>query len=106
MRRVVMQNSEPGSTREATDRLIKILNSNYAKADLKQIADNATQLNTEERNQLLRILKYFEDLFADNLGEWETYPVYLELKPGSKPVNSKYHSVSRINNETFYKDLK
>ena len=46
---VFMQTADPASTREATDRLVKILEITYAKADLYQVADNATPLNTEER---------------------------------------------------------
>ena len=54
-----MQNAGTDSTREATERMFKILYSTYAKADLKQVADNATQLNAEERAQSLVILKEF-----------------------------------------------
>ena len=34
MREVVMQTAEPASTREATERMVKILDIAYAKADL------------------------------------------------------------------------
>ena len=78
----------------------------YAKIDLKQVADNTTHMNAEERTQLLRILEDFEDLFVGTLGDWDTDTINLELKTGSKPFNSKYYPVSRINNETFIKDLK
>ena len=44
---VVMQTVELASTREATDRMIKVLNVTYAKEDLNQIADNKTLVNTE-----------------------------------------------------------
>ena len=47
MHEVVMQTSEPASTIEATEILLKILDSTYAKAGLKQVADNATQINSE-----------------------------------------------------------
>ena len=59
MHEVVMWTAEPDSTREATEILVKIIDINYVKADLKQVADNATQLNSEERTQLLRLLEYF-----------------------------------------------
>ena len=42
-----MQTAEPDSAREATEKMVKILDSTYVKADLKQIANNATQLNSE-----------------------------------------------------------
>ena len=103
---LVMQTTEPASTREATERIVKILNSTYVKADLKQVSDNSTQLNAEEINQLLSLPKDFEDLFGVTLGDWATEPVDLELKPGSKPFNSRYYPVPRIDKETFRKYLK
>ena len=86
--------------------MVKILNSTYAKADLKQVADNAIQLNSEERTQLLIILEDFKELFDATLGYWDTEPVGLELKPGYKPFNGRYYPVPIINKEIFCKDLK
>ena len=63
-------------------------------------------MNAEERTQLLRLLKKFKDLFYGTLGDWDTEPVKLELNPGSKPFNSKYYLIPRINKDTFYKYLK
>ena len=45
MHELVMQTAEPVSTIEATERLVKILNSTFSKSDLKQVANNATQMN-------------------------------------------------------------
>ena len=106
MRKVVMRTAEPDSTHEATEQMVKTLDSNYAKADLKQVADNATKINAEERTQLLSILDEFYDLFDGTLGDWATEPVKLELKPDSKLFNSRYYPVPRINKETFKKELK
>ena len=86
--------------------MIKIIGSTYAKEDLKQAANNVTHLNAEERTLLLSLLEDFEDLFNGTLGDWATEPVDLELKPGSKPFNSRYYPVPRIDKETFRKDLK
>ena len=72
MRKVVMYNSEPASTKEATERMVKILDSIYAKAYLKCVADNASQMNSEERTLLLILIEDFEDLFDGTLGEWAT----------------------------------
>ena len=47
MREVFMQTAEPYSTREATEILVKIPNSTNAKSELKQLADNATHMNSE-----------------------------------------------------------
>ena len=46
IREGVVQISEPASTREATKLMVKIPNSNYAKADLEQLGANAIQINT------------------------------------------------------------
>ena len=74
---VVMQTAEPDSTQEATERMVKTLDSTYTKAELKQVANNKIQLNDEERTQLISIPEYFEDLFGGTLGEWTTEPVDL-----------------------------
>ena len=101
-----MQTTETVSTREATERLVKIPNSNYAKADIGQVAANTTQLNAEEITQRIRLLNCFEDLFDSLLGYWDTYPTDLELNPYSKPIHFKYYSVPIIKKVTFHKELK
>ena len=98
-----MQTAEPASTIEATEILLKIIDSTYEKAYLKQVADNATQLDAEERTQLLRLSKYFGGVFCGTLGDWDTESVGLEINPGSKPFNSKYYPFPIINRETFHK---
>ena len=60
MREVVMQNAEPDYTREATEILLQILDIIYENVDLEQVAYNSTQINAEERTQLLSIPGYFE----------------------------------------------
>ena len=44
---VVIQTAEPASTQEATEKMLKILDSTYAKADLEQVATNASHMNAE-----------------------------------------------------------
>ena len=102
----VMQAAEPASTQQATERMVKILDSIYVKVDLKQVADNATQINAEERNLLLSLIEDFEDLLDDTLRDLVTEPVNLELKPNFKPFNSRYYPVPIINTEFFRKELK
>ena len=81
--------------------MVKIIDSTYVNADLKQVANNSTQLNDEERTLLLSILDDFEDLFYGNLGDWFMEPVDLELNPGYNPFNSRYYPVPIINKEIF-----
>ena len=54
----------------------------------------------------LAISKIFEELFDGTLGDWATEPVDLELNLDSKPLNSRYYPVPRINKEFFRKELK
>ena len=63
MHEVSIQTSKPDSTRKATERLVKTVDSIYAKTELEKIATNATHLNEEEINRLLRLLQYSEDFF-------------------------------------------
>ena len=85
---------------------MKILDSTYVKAKLKQVADNATHMNDEERTQLIRILEDLNKCFDGTLGDWDTYPADLKPKPDSKLFNCKYYPVSSINKEMFCKELK
>ena len=73
-----MQTAELVSTKEATDRLVKILDSTFSKAELEHVATNATQLNYEQITQLISLLKDFEGLFDGTLGYWVTDTVDLE----------------------------
>ena len=57
MRNMVMKTEEPDSTREATIRVVKIIEIIYAKADLDKVAAVAVHLDNNQHNMLLSILK-------------------------------------------------
>ena len=99
------QTVEPIAMQEATERIVKILDSKYEKADLDEVAANAEQLNKPQQRKLLSLLKDFEDLFDGTLGHWETEPIDIELKPDHKPSSARYYPVPRINKATFKKEL-
>ena len=103
MHEVEMQTSLPVSTREDTNRLVKIIDITYVKADLEQVDANKNQLNAEEITQLLRLLKSFEDLFDGTIGDCDTEPVYLDSNPDYRLFNCKYYPVPLINRENFCK---
>ena len=79
------------ATREDTYRMVKFLDSTYAKSYLEQVSDNLVQMNADKRIKLLSLLNEFDDFFDGNIREWDTEPVDLELNINSKPVNSKYY---------------
>ena len=105
IRQIMTQTAEPIATQEATERIVKILDSKYEKADLDEVAANAEQLNKPQQRKLLSLLKDFEDLFDGTLGHWETEPIDIELKPDHKPSSARYYPVPRINKATFKKEL-
>ena len=103
MRKLVMQTSETASTREDTEQMVKTTDITYVKDDLKQVANNATNPNTEEITLLLSLLEEFEDLFDGTLGYWYTEPVHLELKADPKTFTSRYYTVPRTSKDFFSK---
>ena len=52
-----------GSVRESTDRIKRILDATYEKADLEKITSECQHLNVEERESLLTLLTKYEPLF-------------------------------------------
>ncbi len=55
---------EPKSTLEAMQRIVKILDAKYEKADLNAvIADNSKHLSIPDQEKLLKLLTEIEDLF-------------------------------------------
>ena len=69
MREVFMQTAEPVSTREATERMVNILDSTYVNEKLKHVAYNASQINANKRTMLLSLLDDFGELFYGTLGD-------------------------------------
>ena len=63
------------------------------------------QLYENQREKLLSLLTEFEDLLDNTLVKWDTTPDDLDVKTISKPFNARYYMVTKINNETFHKDL-
>jgi hypothetical protein len=84
------KSKEPRSIEEATQRVVRILDANYKKADLQAIVrDNCTHLSSNDQTKLLRLLTEFEPLFDGTLGAWRTTPVTFELKEGAKPYHGR-----------------
>ena len=72
---------EPVNTKNATQRVVEILDATYKKADLRAVVDaTGPHLSLQDKNKLLELLKEFEELFDGTLGDWKTEPVSFELK--------------------------
>ena len=86
---------------------MKILDANYEKADLPSIVENnCLHLSLQQRTELLNLLMEFEKLFDRTLGEWDTDPVSLELKDGTKPYSYKLCPVPRLPKICYKKKYK
>ena len=92
-------------TQEATDRMIKILDSNYQKANLKEIVRAAKHLNEMEKNLLYNLLIKFADIFDGTLGEWRKDPVDFELIDGAHPHSQRNYPIPHLYKEVFKKEL-
>ena len=97
---------EPQSTAEATQRMVKILDAKYEKADLQAIVrDKCAHLKPKEKALLLELLMDFEPLFDGTLGTWKTAPVSIELKEGAKPYHGLAFPIPRIYKETIMHEV-
>ena len=78
IRSTILHLIEQRSTRETTERVVKILDSKYERANLEIVA-NAKNLEKGQKKMLLKLLKQYKTLFDGTLGRWNTTPVNIEL---------------------------
>ena len=98
---------EPSSTKQATERVVKILDAKYEKADLpKVVEENCPNLTNSQKEALLKVLTRHESMFEGKLGTWDKEFVNFELKPGAKPFRGRAFPVPRIHRDTIKKELK
>ena len=67
--KIIQSTKEPIVMQKATDRIVKILDSNYHKADLQQVVAKATHLSDSKRDKLYDLLLQYKDLFDRTLGK-------------------------------------
>ena len=74
---------------DSTERIKRILDAHYEKADLDKLTASYTHLQETERNELNQLLKKYEYLFDGTLGKWKTEPIDIELKENVNPYHAK-----------------
>ena len=84
------------STNEMQDRVTRILDAKYEKADLSQLCSQQKHLSTHEQGLLLKVLKNYEHLFDGTLGEWKGTGVSFELKADAKPYHAKPYPIAHV----------
>ena len=98
--------TEPKTVQNATNRVTKILDAQYEKANLAEVVKkHCCHLSAARRKQILEVLTQFEDLFDGTLGDFLTEPVHLELKEGTQPKHHKPFPVPKIHEVTLKKEL-
>ena len=94
------------STREATKRTIEILDANYQKANLPEvIRETCGHLSSADQSKLLRLLKQYEELFDGTLGDFQTEPVKLNLKPGATPYHGRPYPIPQSQLAVFKNEV-
>ncbi len=97
---------EPLSTEQATQRVVRILDASYKKADIQAVVDSCSHLSSKEKNMLLMLLTDFEPLFDGTLGAWKTTPVSFKLKEGARPYHGRAFPIPRVHKETIMKEIR
>lgn len=96
------ETQEPAHVKDANKRVTHILDAKYEKADLPAIVkEQCAHLAESEQQALLALLTDYEDLFDGTLGDFDTEPVNLELKPDAQPVHSRPFPVPRVHEQTL-----
>jgi hypothetical protein len=96
---------EPEAVQHATDRIKKILDANYEKADPHEIAAAQDHLTPEQQEQLEQLLHKYESLTDGTLGQWVGDPYEIQLKPGAKPYHAKAFPVPRVHLDVFKREI-
>ena len=89
------------------ERIQSIVEAKYSPADLESIVQDCAEITTEEKQQLLSLLKKYDQLFDGTLGTWKTEPIELELKdPNSKPYHAKPYPVPRSQEQKLKDEIR
>ena len=82
-----------------------ILDARYEFTDVKDVIDQLTHLNTQQKADLLQVSMENAQMFNGTLGIYPHKKVHLELDPNAKPVHARPYPVPCIHLSTFKKEL-
>ena len=88
-----------------TDRVAKILDAKYKPADLKELTDNLSQLNDNQKDILHNRLNKRCDLFNGTLGLWKWSLYKIKLQDGAKPYHNRPYSIQHSYKQMFKKEV-
>ena len=84
-----------------TERIKRILDAKYEKANLSKIVREAIHLKTCEQDKLYEVLKKYEILFDGTLGKWEGEPYHIDLRDNVTPFHAKPFSIPKMYEHTL-----
>ena len=93
--------SDGDSVEDAVERVKKILDAKYTKADIEQICREQAELDQSQREKLAVLLRKYEELFDGQLGRWHGQEVKLELKPDVTPYHARAYNIPRCHIQTL-----
>ena len=88
-----------------TERIQRILDAKYERANLVEIAKQATHLEKEEQKKLLKLLRKFESMFDGQLGQWKGKAYDIELREGATPYHARPFAVPKCYEQTLKKEV-
>jgi hypothetical protein len=95
-----MSANEPQTLRDEYSQATKILDAEYKpeSASVDDVIKTCENLHVEEQHQLKILLKKYEHLFDETLGEFNMYPIPITLQlmdPNCKSIHACAYTVPR-----------
>ena len=97
--------SESEKVQQATNRIKRILDAKYEKANLKKVVNKLDYLNKEEQKSFLKLLQKYESMFDGTLGTYKGSDYKIELKENIKPYHAKPFPIPKVHEGTLRKEV-
>ena len=97
--------TEPQHCVDSAKRAEHILNTTSEKANIPEISSKASLLTSNKKSDLRSLLTNHEIIFDYYIGDWDTEPVSLELKPGVTLYHGKSYPVTVNSKSKFKQEL-
>ena len=85
--------------------LAEIKKSKYEAANLVEVANNQSNLDSNQKGKFYQLLKRCKNLFLGKKGKWKGSKVSIELKEDAKPVQSKPYKVPQAHVKVFKEEI-
>ena len=83
-----------------------IMDAKYEKVDINSvIEEHYSHLDTNQREDLQKLLLKYEKLFDGTLGEYPGEPMHIDLDSNATPVNLRPYPIPKLHLATFKKEL-